>query len=45
MEFIYADSLDYVDPNFDFETDSSSPERERYWDDKFAHEILECGAV
>ncbi len=42
MEFIYADSLDYVDPNFDFETDSSSPERERYWDDKFAHEILEC---
>ena len=41
MDFIYADSLDYVDPNFDFESDSSSPVRERYWDDQFAHEILE----
>ena len=41
MEFIFADSLDFVDPNFDFETDSSSPDRESYWDDKYAHEILE----
>ena len=41
MKFIYADSLDFVDPGFDFATDSYSDGRQVYWDDKFAHEILQ----
>ena len=40
MKFIYADSLDYVDPNYDFITDRSPNNRERYWDDLYPHEIL-----
>ena len=33
MKFIYADSLDFVDPNYDFITDRSPNGRELYWDD------------
>lgn len=40
MKFIFADSLDYVDPMFDFLGDRSPPERQPYWDDAFPHEIL-----
>lgn len=40
MKFIFADSLDYVDPHYDFLTDRSSPARQPYWDDFFPHEIL-----
>ena len=40
MKFIFADSLDYVDPRYDFLADRSPPGREPYWDDKFPHEIL-----
>ncbi len=40
MKFILADSLDYVDPNYDFATDRSAPSREPYWDDVFPHELL-----
>lgn len=40
MKFIFADSLDYVDPNYNFLEDRSSPSRETYWDDEFPHEIL-----
>ena len=40
MKFIYADSLDFVDPGFDFAADSYSEGRQVYWDDKFAHEML-----
>ena len=40
MKFIFADSLDYVDPNYDFVEDRSPPEREPYWDDVFPHELL-----
>ncbi len=40
MKFIFADSLDFVDPNFDFIEDRSSPSREIYWDDKFPHEMM-----
>lgn len=40
MKFIYSDTQDYVDPNFDFIKDRSSPNRERYWDDVYAHEIM-----
>lgn len=40
MKFIYADSLDYVDPDYDFLTDRSPSTREAYWDDQYPHEIL-----
>ena len=40
MKFIYADSLDYVDPNYDFVSDEFAPKRRPYWDDVFAHEIF-----
>lgn len=40
MKFIFSDSLDFVDPEYDFVADRSSPEREPYWDDHFPHELL-----
>lgn len=40
MKFIFADSMDMVDPDFDFIRDRSSPKREPYWDDAYAHQIL-----
>ncbi|WP_119461072.1 tRNA-guanine transglycosylase DpdA [Rhodospirillaceae bacterium SYSU D60014] len=40
MKFVFADSLDYVDPNFDFIADRSPAERQPYWDDSYPHEIL-----
>lgn len=40
MKFIFADCLDYVDPNYDFEEDASPPGRRPYWDDQFPHEIM-----
>jgi hypothetical protein len=40
MKFLYSDTQDYVDPNYDFLNDRSAPKRERYWDDQYAHEIM-----
>lgn len=40
MKFIFADSLDYVDPAFDFIGDRSPADRQPYWDDAYPHEIL-----
>ena len=40
MKFIYADSLDYVDPDYDFVNDEFAPNRKPYWDDVFAHELF-----
>lgn len=40
MKFIYADSLDFVDPHYDFLRDESPEARRPYWDDAFPHEIL-----
>nr|WP_066735418.1 tRNA-guanine transglycosylase DpdA [Bradyrhizobium sp. CCH5-A9] len=40
MKFIFADSLDYVDPSFDFIADRSPADRQPYWDDAYPHEIL-----
>jgi hypothetical protein len=40
MKFIFADSLDYVDPHFDFIADQYAEGRQPYWDDVFPHEIL-----
>ncbi|GFO65893.1 hypothetical protein M1B72_02685 [Geomonas paludis] len=41
MKFIFADCLDYVDPNYDFINDRSAADRQPYWHDKFPHEMLE----
>ncbi len=40
MKFIFADSMDYVDPNFDFIKDQTAEGRRPYWDDCYPHEIL-----
>lgn len=40
MKFIFADSLDFVDPNFDFVADQSAADRQPYWDDVYPHQIL-----
>ena len=40
MKFIYADSLDMVDPGYDFLADRNTPGRTPYWDDVYAHELL-----
>ena len=40
MKFIFADSLDMVDPTYDFIQDRNGKEREWYWDDVYPHEIL-----
>lgn len=41
MKFLYSDTQDYVDPRFDFLLDSSPANRERYWHDQYAHEIMD----
>lgn len=40
MKFIFADSLDFVDPGYDFINDRNTPGRKPYWDDAYPHEIL-----
>lgn len=40
MKFLYSDTQDYVDPGYDFISDRSSPGRQRYWDDAYAHELM-----
>ena len=40
MKFIYADSLDVVDPGYDFLHDAHTPGRQPYWGDQYPHEIL-----
>lgn len=42
MRFLYSDTQDYVDPTYDFIGDRSTPNRERYWDDVYAHEIMDA---
>jgi hypothetical protein len=37
---LYSDTQDYVDPEYDFIQDRSPHNRERYWDDKYAHELM-----
>jgi hypothetical protein len=41
MKFLYSDTQDYVDPEYDFLNDRSAPGRERYWDDRYAHELMQ----
>ena len=40
MKFIFADSLDTVDPGYDFLTDRNAPSRMMHWDDKYPHELM-----
>jgi hypothetical protein len=40
VKFIFADSLDMVDPAYDFIQDRNGKKREGYWDDLYPHEIL-----
>jgi hypothetical protein len=41
VKFLYSDTQDYVDPEYDFLTDTNGPSRERYWNDQYAHEIMD----
>ena len=45
MKFLYSDTQDYVDPDYDFLNDRSGPKRERYWTDAYAHEIMQTSAL
>ena len=40
MKFLYSDTQDFVDPEYDFINDRNAPTRRRYWDDRYAHEIM-----
>lgn len=40
MKFIFADSLDMIDPTFDFIADRPGSEREMYWGDVYPHEFF-----
>ncbi len=42
MKFLYSDSLDFVDPDFDFIGDCSDAGRRAHKDDDFPHEHLEA---
>jgi hypothetical protein len=41
VKFIFSDSLDMVDPGFDFIEDRNAPNRRPYWDDAYPHELFE----
>jgi hypothetical protein len=41
LKFIFADCLDYIDPNYDFLRDSYSQSRKPYWNDTFPHEFMD----
>lgn len=40
MKFIFADSLDMIDPTFNFEADRMGTDREMYWGDVYPHEFF-----
>lgn len=40
MKYIFADSIDTVDPGYDFLTDRFSPTRSSHWDDQYPHELM-----
>lgn len=40
MKFLYSDTQDFVDPNFDFQKDKFSAGREKDHTDAYAHELL-----
>lgn len=40
MKFIFADSLDVIDPDYDFDTDQHTADRQRHWDERYPHELM-----
>ena len=40
MKFVYADSMDFIDPDYDFESDRTTPGRAVQRDDEYPHEFL-----
>jgi queuine/archaeosine tRNA-ribosyltransferase len=42
MKFIFADSMDFVDPGYDFLRDRNAEGRAPYWDDVYPHQLLEA---
>lgn len=42
MRFVFADSLDYVDPAYDFAADRNGKDRSVHRDDEYPHEFLEA---
>src|SRR5947209_4331293 len=40
MKFFFADSLDVVDPSFDFTTERRNPNRVRQRNDLYPHEVF-----
>jgi hypothetical protein len=40
VDFFFPDSQDQIDPSFDFERESSSLDRVRQRDDRYAHEVI-----
>ena len=42
MKFFFADSLDTVDPTFDFEAETRAEWRIRQRDDLYPHEVLDA---
>lgn len=40
MKFIFADSMDFVDPGYDFVRDRNAEKRSPYWDDVYPHQLL-----
>ncbi|WP_316191865.1 MULTISPECIES: tRNA-guanine transglycosylase DpdA [unclassified Bradyrhizobium] len=42
MKFLYSDSLDFVDPEFDFVADRAGKRRRAHADDDFPHEHLDA---
>ena len=41
MKFIYADAMDFVDPEFDFKNERNTKGRIVQWDDEYPHEFLD----
>lgn len=42
MKFLFSDSLDYVDPEYDFMKEQSRIQRRSHQDDDYPHEHLDC---
>jgi hypothetical protein len=40
VKFIFADSIDVVDPKYNFEEDVHDPQRRSQWDDRYPHEMM-----
>lgn len=41
VKFIFPDSLDLVDPNYDFIADQPAADRQRHWDERYPHELMD----